>query len=410
MIGYVWPEAESSAAGLRTWNWIRCFRQANWEIVFASASQENEFTEKLKQFGVITHPIQANQPAFDSWIRHLRPDFVLFDRFVTEEQFGWRVQENAPQAVRVLDTQDLHFLRRARESALKNGTSLDDLAACRFPLVTEDTLRELGAIYRSDWSLMISDFETQLLQQKFLIPKALLSTFRFQYPEQTPISPSYSDRENFVMIGNFRHPPNRDGILWFRKEIWPLIRKKISKAQVHIYGAYPPREMMQLSDPEHRFFVKGPCANQFETLMKYKVNLAPLRFGAGIKGKISDGWWAGTPVVATEIGSEGMAEDLPWGGAISNRPDEFADLAVELYQNECLWNVAQKNGYQILQRHYSTQKNSDIFLSRLIMLQSDLESRRQANLIGAILSHHTCRSTKYFSKWIEAKNQVPQSQ
>lgn len=402
IIGYVWPELQSSAAGLRDWNLIETFQDAQWDVSFASPSKINSFTEQLNLKGIPTFSVAANDCQFDHFIKELNPDFVIFDRFVIEEQFGWRVAENCPQAIRVLDTQDLHFLRRARADALKAGLSLQQIEHCQFPLTTETTLRELASMYRCDGTLILSEFEMKLLIEKYQLNPETLFLSRFHYPPVHP-TPTFEERKDFIIIGNFRHPPNADGILWFRKEIWPLIRKQLPGVSVHIFGAYPPKEMIQLTQATQGFHVIGPVEDQFETLKKYRVNLAPLRFGAGIKGKISDGWWSGTPVVATPIGAEGMSGLLPWGGEIESHPDKFAEAAVKLYSNPTLWTASQEKGFSIMRELYSKNTHSKQLIHYFLTLKQNCSELRERNVIGAILQLQQNRSTKYFSKWIEEK-------
>jgi hypothetical protein len=134
--------------------------------------------------------------------------------------------------------------------------------------------------------------------------------------------------------------------------------------------------------------------------------LAPLRFGAGIKGKISDGWCAGTPVVSTTIGSEGMSGHLPWGGEISNDPRDFARKAILLHQDEAIWNDRSHCAKILVQKLYSIEENSARLLEYLENLHSNLNQIRNENFIGTMLNHHLHKSTKYFSLWIETKNQL----
>jgi hypothetical protein len=349
--------------------------------------------------------VNPNDPAFDSWIRELNPDYVIFDRFIIEEQFGWRVQETVPHAIRILDTVDLHFLRRGRLKALNDKKTLEEIAHCKFELISEDALRELGSIYRSDCALIISSFEMNLLTDVLNISKERLFLSRLFYQDLTS-SPLFDEREGFVIIGNFRHAPNSDGVRWFRREIWPLIRKQLPLAQVYIYGAYPTKEMMSLSQSDSGFHVLGSTPNQFHALKKHRVNLAPIRFGAGIKGKISDGWWSGTPVVATQVAAEGMNDNLPWGGEISNSPELFAHHAVTLYTQQNIWQLAQERGFELIRKLYTSDPHSKDLMNHLLAIKIDIHSIRKNNLIGAILNHDLHRSTKYFSKWIEEKNKV----
>ena len=166
--------------------------------------------------------------------------------------------------------------------------------------------------------------------------------------------------------------------------------------------------MMDLQNSEMGFSVKGWTPDQYETLARYRVNLAPLRFGAGIKGKITDGWWCGTPVVTTSIGAEGMVDGesdvIKFGGLIAENAHEFANSACELYGVKTLWLTAQKNGYEILDRFYHEAKNTETLLSALCACKAELKELRAKNVIGSMLQHHLHQSTKYMSKWIELKN------
>ncbi|MEC8082263.1 MAG: glycosyltransferase, partial [Pseudomonadota bacterium] len=119
IIGYVWPEPNSSAAGSRMMQLIKTFRAQNWEVEFASPAQTTEHMEDLSKFGVSSANIELNHDSFNDYIAAYNPDMVVFDRFMMEEQFGWRVEKYAPNALRVLNTEDLHSLRDARHMSIK---------------------------------------------------------------------------------------------------------------------------------------------------------------------------------------------------------------------------------------------------------------------------------------------------
>jgi glycosyltransferase involved in cell wall biosynthesis len=410
IIGPVWPEPRSSAAGLRSCSLIRTFREAGWEIHFASSAKEGEPSQALRDQGIAVHTVAPNDPGFDAWIAELRPDFVIFERFMIEEQFGWRVREHSPGSVRVLETCDLHFLRRARQAAFKSGASIDDIASCRIPLVTEDALREAASIYRSDLALVISEFELELLTAPngpFRIPSDLIREFSFCYDPPPPARPDDA-REGFAMIGNFRHEPNADAVLWLKNEIWPLIHRRLPRAQVRVYGAYPPREMMALTDERTGFLVCGPAKDQYDALAAARVNLAPLRFGAGLKGKISDGWWAGTPCVTTPIGAEGMTlgPDRRFGELVASEAQGIADAACRLYEDADMRDKARQTGYEILSSRFGHETNARRLLTQLEELRVGIQGRRERNFVGRMLGHHLHQSTKHLARMIELKNRI----
>ncbi len=403
LIVYVWPEPQSSAAGLRDMNLIESFLWAGWDLVVASPSQLSPHSEKLAQMGLRTAEIQMNDSSFDEWIRSESPDYVIFDRFVTEEQFGWRVQEQCPNAVRVLDTQDLHFLRRTRSRAVDEGKTIAEIKLSGLDFSSEDTFREVASLYRCDGVFVLSSFEYELLVRHFYYPEQQLSLSRFHYPTPTP-APSFDERAGMMMIGNFRHPPNSDGVKWLVREIWPLIRRLMPEAKLDIYGAYPSREMMVLTSEKQGVCVRGPVQDQFDALKRHRVNLAPLRFGAGIKGKISDAWWSGTPTVSTSMGAEGMTDSFSFGGWIGDTAEEFAHAAVRGSQNSEEWKERQTQGYALIQSLYHSEINQAELIQFLERIRANCASNRAKNWIGSMLGYHAWRSTRYFSRWIEEKS------
>ena len=169
IIGFVWPEPKSSAAGCRMLQLIEQFQAQGYTITFVSASKVSGNTYDLAQIGVYTQPILLNDNSFNNFILDLNPDVVVFDRFMIEEQYGWRVAACCPQALRVLDTEDFHGLRKARELALK-----DDREVSIDHLQNDTTKREIASIYRCDLTLMISEAEIELLTKEFRIDPSLL--------------------------------------------------------------------------------------------------------------------------------------------------------------------------------------------------------------------------------------------
>ena len=224
VIGFVWPEPKSSAAGSRMLQLIAQFQNQGYDISFASAAKISLNTIDLSSVNITTQKIQLNDSSFDDYIKELYPDVVLFDRFMTEEQYGWRVAEQCPNALRVLDTEDFHGLRKARELALKQNTEVTTEH-----LQNDTTKREIASIYRCDLSLIISEVEIEILTTQFKIDKRLLYYLPFLLKpisnEDKKTLPSFEARQHFITIGNFLHPPNYDAVLYLKQSIWPLIRK-----------------------------------------------------------------------------------------------------------------------------------------------------------------------------------------
>lgn len=404
IIGFVWPEPNSSAAGGRMMQLISIFKENGFEITFTSPALDSDFMVDLSEFGVEKKSIELNNSSFDDFIIELNPNVVLFDRFMIEEQFGWRVSENCPKAIRLLDTEDLHCLRTARQKAFKENRSFEfhDL------LSEEVAKREIASILRCDLSYIISEFEMKILKDVFKIDSGLLQYLPFLIEEMSEEDllklPSFEERKNFVFIGNFLHEPNWNTVQYLKESIWPLIKKQFPEAVLEVYGAYPSQKVLQLHQPKNGFFIMGRAKDANEVVKKARVVLAPIRFGAGLKGKLLEAMQCGTSSVTTTIGSEAMHANLPWNGFVSDDIEEFAKNAISLYQDKNLWKQAQKNGIAIINECYQKEKYSERLITEVNSLLNDSENHRLHNFIGSLLQHHTLKSTKYMAKWIEAKN------
>ena len=193
-------------------------------------------------------------------------------------------------------------------------------------------------------------------------------------------------------------------MLYLKEEIWPLIKQELPEAELHIYGAYTQQKVNQLHNLKQGFLVKGRALNASEAIREAKLLLAPLRFGAGLKGKLLDALLTGTPSITTSIGVEGMAGDLPWAGEIANTPKEIAKQAVLIYKIEKMWNLAQQNALAILKKRFLRASFLASFKSKLIQVETNLEKHRQEHFLGQILYHNQMQSSKYMSLWIEEKN------
>lgn len=403
IIGFVWPEPTSSAAGLRMLQLIQVFLKEGWKVTFASSAMESDYMVDLYAIGVEVKKIILNSDSFDLFVKEMNPSIVLFDRFMIEEQFGWRVALNCPKALRILDTEDLHSLRISRQKAFKEKRSfqIEDL------LTEELTKREIASILRCDITLMISEFEIDILNSLFKIDKRII----YYLPIFVDVNDdlilkwkSFKEKKNFMFIGNFLHEPNWNTVQFLKEEIWPLIKKKMPDAVLEIYGAYPSQKVHQLNNEREGFLIKGRAAKAEEVFKNTKVILAPIRFGAGIKGKLLEAMHSGTPSVTTSIGAEGMNANFEWNGFITDDIEFFADRAVDLYNDEQVWNQARENGINILKSRYNQASFESYFIQHILKIKEELDQHRKNNFLGALLQHHTLKSTEYMSRWIQEKN------
>lgn len=396
ILGFIWPEPSSTAAGRRVMQLIEFFKWRGNEIHFACPAAKTEFSYPLEKIGVHTHEIELNNSYFDEIIHPIQPRIVIYDRFMIEEQFGWRIQNLFPDAITILDTEDLHFLRKQRRSKAegKKGHKKNE----------EIELREIASIFRCDLSLIISRFEIEVLQEKG-VPETLL--FYLPFMEDNVNSKDFKkfeERCHFVTVGSFLHAPNVDGVEYLKKSIWPLIRQKLPTAQIKVYGSYCNSKIEQLTNLTEGFQIMGRATDVLEVMGSARVCLAPLRYGAGLKGKFIDAMRVGTPSVTTHIGSEGMYNENTWPGFVSDQPEELANKAVLLHEDESIWLSKSKLSVQHLNNCFGKENLFEAFKSKLFTLQAHIKMHRESNLIGRILKHNSNRSTMYMSKWIEEKN------
>lgn len=400
IIGLVWPEPTSSAAGTRMIQLVDLFLNRGYKITFASAASKSNFSYDFTGKDVNEQEIELNNGSFNVFLKELTPAIVLFDRFMVEEQYGWRVQQECPDALRILDTEDLHFLRNARQQGAKKNETAD--------LFSDMAKREIASILRCDLSLIISETEMEILATQFKIDASLLYYLPFLEEEITDSAIQkwipFEQRADFVFIGNFLHEPNWNTVQTLKTKVWPLLRKKLPDADLNIYGSYASQKVLQLENKNEKFFIRGRAKDAHDTISKHRILLAPIQFGAGVKGKFIDAMQVGTPAVTTTVGAEAMKGDLNWNGSIADDLEIFTNEAVKLYQDKEAWHSAQQNGITIINERYTAKRFTNPFIDRVDQLISNLAAHRQNNFFGQILNHHTAQSTKYMSLWIEEKN------
>ena len=401
VIGYVWPEPNSSAAGYQMLSILRVYKQQGWQVTFATPAAQTDHMVDLAAEDIASKAIELNSHSFDEYLLQLQPDIVHFDRFMMEEQFGWRVDQHAPNALKILDTVDIQCLRHARHEALKANRDL-----MQQDLMSELAKREVAAILRCDIALIISAYEMQLLVEQFNVSASILHYLPFMVDLSTlpKVTKTFEQRQHFMTIGNFRHAPNWDAVLYLQS-IWPLIRKKLPSAELHIYGSYPPPKAVALNNSKTGFLIKGWAESAIKVTENARVSLAPLRFGAGLKGKLLDAMMMKTPSVTTMIGAEGMQlPESPWPGEVTDSIESFANAAVNLYQDKQVWEKASNLAHTHVAQKFDVMVFSQALIKKIVKIKENLTQHRLNNFTGAMLKHHTMTSTKYLSQWIMEKN------
>ncbi len=400
IIGSVWPEPNSSAAGYRMMQIIESFQSNNWKIHFVSTAADSAFKFPLETINIDYSIVQLNHSSFDDFIKKLNPNVVLFDRFMVEEQFGWRVSEICPDAIKILDTEDLHFLRNARQTAFKEKRDFTENN-----LFSDLAKREIASIYRCDFSIIISEYEMNLLKSIFNIPEEILLYLPLSFDTKNiNHGSSFNNRKDYFFIGNFYHEPNKQTVQILKEKIWPLLKKKLPDAELHIYGAYVSEHFLNLSNEKNGFIVKGRAENSEELFLKYRCLLAPIPFGAGLKGKILESMLYSCPFITTDIGAEGILDSVIYKDFIQNNHQNLIEAAIELYTNEEKWNDAILLGHHCIRNKFNAESFKNTLIDKTNFVIQNRIKLRKLNFIGQLLQTEFNQSKKYLSKWIELKS------
>ncbi|MDT0594175.1 glycosyltransferase [Glaciecola petra] len=433
-IGFVWPEPRSSAAGQNILSYIQSCLAAGYHVHFCSAAETTPNSFDLNSEGVSCFSCKLNCESFNKQVQTINPDLVIFDRFMCFEQFAWRVKEQCPDALLVLDAEDLHFLRQARQMLHKQSTLHKFDSHCEHhnfmqsnDICNELTLlcgensvfaRELACIYQADITLLLSDFEANLLHSLFAIPQKQLfhhaffidstSAYCFNSKHEHKPIRTFEQRQDFMFIGSYRHAPNVDSLKLLSEHLWPAIYDKLKhvepKISCHVYGSYLSPKAKHYAKPKIGLHVYDQAPDQFEVISRAKVMLAPIPYGAGVKGKLLDAIMTGTPSVTSPIGAEGIPCET-WPGAICENNKSFIDAAVALYTNQDSWSLAHSHAKLTLEDHIASSEHAKKGL--LSVLQStvqNIQTHRQHLFVQSILWNKLFLASKYMSQWIEAKN------
>jgi hypothetical protein len=399
VIGLGWPQPDATAAGQRMWQLLEGFLKSGYRITFASAAAREPYDANLESLGIRVRQIKLNHTSFDQWLQTTPFDLVLFDRFLTEEQFSWRVREQLPACTLLLDTEDLHSLRHSREAAVGENRPWEVSEWLESPML----YRELASILRCDLSLIISRTEMDLLLARLPFLKGKLHYLPFQFSrDDQPSRPGYSSRRGFVFVGNGKHRPNLDAISILKSEIWPGIRRLLPDAKLDIFGAYLPDSIQRLHAPEEGFVVQGWAHNLETVFASSRLQLAPLRFGAGIKGKLLNALRFGLPTLSTPIGWEGIYQGEGAADFLAAAPEDFVRKAVLLYSNEEKWKHALDTQLRASDPHFTP--TLEALLETIQNLEENRETVREDHrVLQKMLQHQAFDRLRYLSRWIEAK-------
>jgi glycosyltransferase involved in cell wall biosynthesis/SAM-dependent methyltransferase len=237
------------------------------------------------------------------------------------------VRSYAPDAILIFNTVDLHYVREHRQAELE-GSSAMRVQAKRTKAV------ELDLIRNTDLTIVLSSTELYTIRSE--IPDAPLCVLPLIVREIPGCRNPFGERRDLIFIGGFKHQPNIDAVQYFVREVFPFVRNRLPEVRFHIVGSNPTTDVKALAKTEG-VIVHGFTQDLGPILDGIKVAVAPLRFGAGIKGKIGKYLSYGVPTVATPIAVEGMGLRDRHNILVADTPARFADAIVQAYTNGVLW-------------------------------------------------------------------------
>jgi GT2 family glycosyltransferase len=347
VIDNIVPAQDRSSGGNRLFEFLLLLAR-HYHVVFAyvGAYALQEYVKPLERYGItVFYPGYAkavNNYDLDmgAVLRHNDFKFAFCELFGIAEQYLGVVRQYSPGTPVIIDTFDVHFLRETREAITANDAGLLRKAQ-------ETKRRELAVYKQADLILTVTaDDKQALLREDPQLNIAVVPNIHALPPNIV----SRGDRRDLLFVGGFSHTPNADGVLYFVREIFPLVLQRLPQTRLWVVGNAPPAEIVALAS-EH-VIVTGYVRHLAPYLDSALVSVAPLRFGSGMKGKIGEAMTWGIPVVTTTIGAEGMGLQDGVDALITDIPEDFARRIVQLHENPELWDSVAQNARERVERDW----------------------------------------------------------
>jgi hypothetical protein len=345
----VWmPTPDRDSASLRIVNLLSILAQLAGRVTFGVGDAPDWRRSDTWRNG--TRPFQDSpieliegHAAIEAHLKQQGHDYdaVILSRLGMASRYIQAVRQSAPQAAVIFDTTDLHFLRGFRGAKVTGKVNLMKSAL-------QAKRDELSMVQQADCTLVVSPVEKTILEAECPgMPVHIVSNVHTIYGSQKP----FSERSGIIFVGSFPHHPNVDGMAYFYEEIYPLLKARLPDVKITIIGSDPPEWLRESSTDN--FVVTDYVPDVAPYFNQCRLSIAPLRYGAGVKGKILLSLGYGVPVVATTIAAEGIPVVNGRDMLIADTREDFCNAIFSLYARESLWNRLSANGLEIIDRHFS---------------------------------------------------------
>jgi len=341
------PTPDHDAGSILIFNLMLLLREMDFQVTFIPEDNflyMEGYTNALQRVGVEV----LYAPYVTSVEQHLkeygeRYALALLIRPVVVERNIEAIRRYCPQAKVLFHTVDLHFLRMSREAIHKSDKVMQKKS-------TEMKQRELAAISAADAAIVVSTAEFEIIRSE--LPSVKLHVFPLIL-DVVGSNQSFFERKDIVFVGGYDHAPNVDAVLYFVAEIMPLLRQRLPGVHFNVVGSKPTPEILALE--AHDVHIVGFVEDLTPLLDKMRVSVAPLRYGAGIKGKIASAMAVGLPVVATSLATEGMSLTDSDNILVADGAELISVAVVKLYNDEVLWNKISHNGLEFSENFWGSE-------------------------------------------------------
>jgi len=355
-----WPQPDRDGGSVDAINLVNALKAEGYSVCFCTTSEhttDSPYKRALAEGGVncIDEAICSSAQSFIE-IFGRRLSVVFLTRVGAGGQYLELLRYNAPQAKVVFNTVDLHYLREQRQAALSNDPEAQTAA--------ESTkVRELFLTANCDATIVVSATEKKLLLEQ--LPAAKVHSIPLGR-QADRVATRYEERSGIGFIGGFAHQPNVDAVTYFLADIWPLVMRRLPGVEFTIVGAGLDESLVQGHENVRYLGFQPDIAPWFNSL---RLTIAPLRYGAGMKGKVISSLAYGVPCVGTSIAFEGMDDAAHKATISADDPQVFADAVCRIYEDQADWTARSVAGID-----YANAQNSvRAFDQRIHLLLNELE-------------------------------------
>jgi GT2 family glycosyltransferase len=352
------PTPDQDSGSIDAFIFLRMLRGLGFEVSFIPATNLlylGRYTQDLQGIGIVCQ--------YAPFIRSVedflkdegkRFDLVFLSRAPTAAKYIDLVRQYSPRARIVFNTVDLHFLREERAAELGDSKA-------SFEQARETREQEISVMRKADQTILVSEFEYKVVRDCAPEVKATVIPLPREIPGR---SAGFEGRSDVLFLGGYNHPPNIDAVYFFVNKIWPLIKKQVPACRFLIAGSHMPEKVRKLGRKDD-IVILGHVSDLDGLYSRCKLSVAPLRYGAGVKGKVVTSLGYGVPCVATSMAAEGMELKDGIHALVADTPEEFAEAVVRVYNSTELWEKLSQNGLAFVQERFSVDRVQSKFRKML---------------------------------------------